>query len=225
MLKELFEFLRKDDLLNQAWSDSHTMLKAGQEMMRESMRVLREEDKAEVDPEIRRKDKMVNEYERDVRRKVMTHCAVRGPAALSNGMVLISIVIDIERIGDYSKNIMDLAVTHSGRLDVAEFSKKLKNIENAVTSRFQETIEVLESQDEERARELLDTYKEEVGRACDAMVDQIVTGKVKSLAPADAATMVLYVRYLKRIGAHLKNVTTSVVNPVEWIGYGKVKNE
>ena len=29
----------------------------------------------------------------------------------------------------------------------------------------------------------------------------------------------LYARYLKRIGSHLKNITTTVINPIDSIGY------
>jgi hypothetical protein len=29
----------------------------------------------------------------------------------------------------------------------------------------------------------------------------------------------LYARYLKRVGAHLKNITTTITNPYEHIGY------
>jgi len=223
MWKELFSIFRSDDLLAQAWSDSYTMLEVGQEMTREAMYVLRHDDRDEVDPAIRAKDKMVNRFEREVRRKVMTHCAVQGSGDLASGLVLVSIVIDIERIGDYSKNIMDLAVVHPGKLSIPEFDEELQSIEDAIAVRFADTIEVLRSHDEERARELLDTYKKEITRSCDTMVDDIVSGRISSLTPPDAAAAALYARYLKRIGAHLKNVTTCVVNPVEWIGYRKVK--
>ena len=32
-------------------------------------------------------------------------------------------------------------------------------------------------------------------------------------------SVALYARYLKRVGAHLKNITTTIVNPFEDIGY------
>ena len=221
MWKELARLLRSSDLMNQAWAASRTMLDVGQEMMLEAMRVLRETDDAAVSKEIRAKDKLVNQYERDVRRMVMTHCTLQGAGELPSGMVLISIVIDIERIGDYTKNIMDLAVAHPGRLVIPEFENELQAIESAVKSRFRETIDVLDRHDEARAKELLDTYKEEITRAADSMVNRIISGEISSLTPSEAAAAALYVRYLKRIGAHLKNVTTSVVHPFEWIGYRK----
>ena len=225
MWKELVRLLKSDDLLQKAWAMSRTMLEVSQEMTLEAMRVLREGEAVTVRADIRAKDKMVNEYERDVRRMVMTHCALRGASELPSGMALISIVIDIERIGDYTKNIMDLAVVHSGRLVIPEFEDRLQAIETNVKSRFRDTIEVLDTHDETKARNLVATYKMEITRTCDTMVDRIVAGEVASLSPPDAAAAALYVRYLKRIAAHLKNVTTSVVNPFIWIGFGKVRTE
>lgn len=109
MWKELTKLWKSHDLLVQAWDQSYEMLEIARAMYFEAVRILRESDDTEINREIRRSDKKVNAYERDVRRKVMTHCALQGPTDLPGGMVLVSIVIDIERIGDYSKNILDLA--------------------------------------------------------------------------------------------------------------------
>jgi phosphate transport system protein len=217
------DLLRSQNLMREAWDASHEMLDVDQEMLFEAIRVLRESDQSDVNQDIRVKDKMVNQYERDVRRMVMTHCTIQGAAELPSGMALISIVMDIERIGDYTKSIMDLAVIHEKRLLIPEFEDELRAIEETIKSRFVNTIDTLKSNDEGKARELLATYKEEVPRAADHIVDRIVSGDVPSISGADASTLTLYVRYLRRIGAHLKNVTTSVVNPFEWIGYGKVR--
>lgn len=225
MWKQLIDLLRSQNLMRDAWDASHEMLEVDQEMLFEAIRVLRDSDQGDVNQEIRAKDKLVNRYERDVRRMVMTHCTIQGAAELPSGMALISIVMDIERIGDYTKSIMDLAVAHEKRLLVPEVDDELRSVEDTIRSRFAETIETLRSNDEESARQLLATYKEEVPRAADQIVDQIVSGNVPTVSGADAAALALYVRYLRRIGAHLKNVATSVVNPFEWIGYGKVREQ
>ena len=225
MWKQLIDLLRSQNLMRDAWDASHEMLEVDQEMLFEAIRVLRDSDQGDVNQEIRAKDKLVNRYERDVRRMVMTHCTIQGAAELPSGMALISIVMDIERIGDYTKSIMDLAVAHEKRLLVPEVDDELRSVEDTIRSRFAETIETLRSNDEESARQLLATYKEEVPRAADQIVDQIVSGNVPTVSGADAAALALYVRYLRRIGAHLKNVATSGVNPFEWIGYGKVREQ
>jgi len=53
--------------------------------------------------------------------------------------------------------------------------------------------------------------------------DQIIAELIKeddeSMARAQTAAVVLYVRYLKRVGAHLLNILSSVVNPFERTGY------
>ncbi|MDP6125630.1 MAG: PhoU domain-containing protein, partial [Candidatus Latescibacteria bacterium] len=223
--KELVDLMRSEDMLLQAWDASHTMLEVDQEMMLEAVRILRESDDAEINREIRKKDKLVNQYERDVRRMVMTHCSLRGASELPSGMALISIVMDIERIGDLTKNIVDLAVIHPSRLVIPECDEQLKLIEETIKSRFAATIETLQTQDEEQANLLVSTHKEEVTRVASAILDKIIIGDIKSLSAPDAAVAALYLAYMKRIGAHLKNVATSVVHPIEWIGYRRVKTD
>ena len=155
MLKELTNLWRSDDLLEQAWNKSFDMLEIAQEMYVEAVRILRESNDTVVNREIRQKDKYVNKYEEEVRRKVMTHCTMQGSEKLSGGMVLVSIVIDIERIGDYCKNILDLAEAHPARLAVGTYEDSFKRIEQEVKSRFKETISVLKNQDVAKAEEMI----------------------------------------------------------------------
>ena len=115
MWQQLIQTWKSSSLLAQAWDESYEMLRIDQRMFNEAVRVLRESGDDRVDQEIRKLDVKVNKYERDVRRKVMTHCTVVGTTELPGGMVLVSIVIDIERIGDYCKNILDLATAHPTR--------------------------------------------------------------------------------------------------------------
>jgi len=110
--RELIELWRSDNLLKQALADSHEMLESTQEMFRESVRSLRNSESGEVRFNVYDKDIQVNKYEREVREKVLKHLAITGGANIIPGLILTSIVIDIERLGDYTKNIMDLAVDH-----------------------------------------------------------------------------------------------------------------
>ena len=83
-----------------------------------SMRLI--SDSAEIPIDIYAMDKKINSFERDVRRKVMTHLAISGSQDLGSGLILTSVVIDIERIGDY------LQKTYIGYLAYyAENQKKL----------------------------------------------------------------------------------------------------
>ena len=225
MWRKLIEAWKADNLLEQAWNESFDMLEIDREMFLDTTHVLRQTDAAVAD-DIHEKDIKVNKYERDVRRKVITHCAVQGASAIPFGMVLVTIVIDIERIGDYCKNILNLAEAHPRRLDGADHESMLCEIEEEIRLRFDQTVQVLREQDAEKARELMITFKAEVSGICDTIVKDAVQGKVTSLWPGDAVAIALYARYLKRIGSHLNNLVTSVANPFERIGFqGKYPGE
>lgn len=225
MWKELLNLWKSDNLLVQAWDESFKMLEIAREMYLEAVRILRESDDTEINKEIRQKDKQVNAYEQDVRRKVMTHCTLQGPTELPGGMVLVSIVIDIERIGDYCKNILDLAEVHPDRLMVVPYEENLERIERETKKRFSETIDVLRNQDEDKARKMMSTFKVELSGICDDIVNDLARGRVEGLPSGDSAALSLYVRYLKRISAHLNNMITSVVNPFERIGFKAEESE
>ncbi|GAB4255876.1 PhoU domain-containing protein [Deferrisoma sp.] len=219
MWKELIKIWKSQSLLDQAWNESFDALEIDRKMFLEAVRILRESDDRELAAEIREMDRQVNKYERDVRRKVMTHCAVAGTADLPSALVLVSIIIDIERIGDYCKNIVDLARHHPDTLAAGPYEGELREIEAELKQRFSRTIEVLRNHDVEGARELMATYRSEVGETCDRIVHGLVGGQNGEFSAADAAALALYARYLKRITAHLKNVASSVVNPFPRIGF------
>ena len=57
-------------------------------------------------------------------------------------------VVDIERIGDYCKNISDLTLMQKAPFDFGELKEEIAAIESEVRSRFSTTIQVIENQDE-----------------------------------------------------------------------------
>lgn len=227
MWKELISIWKSDSLLNQAWDRSYESISISQEIFLEAVRILRESDDAEFNKEIRKKDKLINKYEREVRRMVMTHStthsSLHGASSLPSAMVLISIIIDVERLGDYAKNIMDLAADHPKRLHVPEYETNLTEIETDIKRAFEDVIDVLKEHDTGKARELMVTHKTEIRRTCDQILSDLVQGKVKEISQSDATTLALYARYLKRISAHLNNMVTSVINPFDRIGFKEKK--
>ena len=188
-------------------------------MFNESMNTLRNSDNADIPIDIYAMDKKINKFERDVRRKVMTHLAVGGKEDLGSGLILVSVVIDIERIGDYTKNIYDLALRHPKRLDAGEYNDMLKNIENSTKGFLNDSIDAFKNQDIEKARKLMQNYKTDISAVSSDIVEGIVSGKSNNFSPDKAGALCLYSRYLKRIAAHSRNLVSSIVNPFERIGY------
>ena len=140
-------------------------------------------------------------------------------AEISNGLLLVNMVVDIERVGDYAKNILDLAISTPKTVVAEKISEDLKAIEDEVLSRFDKTIEAVNIQDADVAKKLMATHKKMVTKIADKLVDRVLSGKLIFGNEAQAASVVLYARYLKRIASHLTNITTTLVNPLDQIGY------
>ena len=219
MFKQIYEIFKSDSLYEQAITECHEMLDIDLTMFKASINSLRKSNSADIKIDIYAMDKKINEFERDVRRKIMTHLAIGGKEDVGAGLVLVSVVIDIERIGDYTKNIYDLAVNHPKILDGSSLESRLSEVESASLNLFESSIDAFKNQDIEKARSLMGDYKENISSQSDAITNEIIMGKVSDLNVKTASAVALYARYLKRIAAHSRNLISSIVNPFERIGY------
>ena len=169
---------------------------------------------------MKKRDKEINNYQKEVRKKVITHFSIsRNIEDFPSGMVLLSIIIDVERLGDYTKNILDLAINYEEKIISEELLDELREIELIVERRFKKTLKAIGSQNEKKANSLLETYEKDIALASDKIVNGCISGDLNFKNNQISTVVSLYSRYLKRIGAHLKNITTTITNPYEHIGY------
>ena len=70
-------------------------------------------------------------------------------------LVLTAIVIAIERIGDYTKNIVELAVSFEQVFEGGEIEADLREVESILTGMFDNLIPGLQDSDEDLAREII----------------------------------------------------------------------
>ena len=218
MLKELFAIFKKDTLLDRAYKRSYHMVDITWDMFVKAKKSLREMDINELNINIHDQDIEVNKYLREVRRNVLSHLTVAGTDDLYSGLILVSIIIDVERVGDYTKNIVDMAMNHPAKLHGGMFEEDLKRVEAAVENTFRRVRKTIETADAQDAENLLNDYQW-VNRLCDQHVIDYIKGSDKNISSSDAVSLALYFRYLKRINSHLRNVATSVVNPFDQIGF------
>ena len=217
---DIIKIWKSDSLLSQAWDDSISMLKLSNDIFIKSIDGFNSYDSVEEIKALKKEDRKINDYQMTVRRKVLTYFSLETSSReVPNGLILVDMVVDIERIGDYCKNISDLTLMQKAPFDFGELKEEIAAMESEVRSRFSTTIQVIENQDEDLARTLNDKYKKRVSSVSDKIVSGIVSGDVKLDSQSKSASLVLYARYLKRIGAHLKNITSTVVNAYDRIGY------
>lgn len=225
MWRALFGLEKQENLLEQAWEECYRTLGIAREMFEESLDLLRRGGEPGASGAIRRKDKQINKSQREIRRKVLTHCSLRGAEQVPGGMLLVSLVIDMERIGDNIKNILDLADAQGQALAESPLAEQLARIERDVAEQFRDIAQILKECQIEQAREIIRRHRDETRTMCEGLITDLVQGRVVGITPAQSASMALYLRYLKRISAHLKNLATSVVNPFDRIGYKEKQSD
>lgn len=222
IFQDIIKLWKSSDLLSQAWDESYDMLILSNSIFNHAVEFLRDGADNKTIKALKKRDSEINEYQKSVRKKVVTHFSIKQNVdELPNGLILLNMVVDIERIGDYTKNILDLALTLNKQLNVEHFSKELHAVENEIIERFDKTVAAIKDHNIEIAKELMSTYKHRVPTVCDTIVSDCISGELFMGDEGKTASITLYARYLKRIGAHLKNITTILINPFDAVGYKK----
>ena len=195
VFKDLVNIWKSEDSLSQAWTSSNEMFHLSHEMFTDSVNALRSGEKNKVIKSIKLRDEEINQYHRDIRKKVVTHYSVsKDVTNINSGLVLINMVIDIERVGDYTKNILDLAKYYPKKLKSEKISKDIRTIEQAVIERFQNTVNAVEEMDEIAAKELIKSYRSDLGKLSDNLVAYSISGELEIGEEHMASSMVLYAR-------------------------------
>ncbi|MDP6339271.1 MAG: PhoU domain-containing protein [Candidatus Marinimicrobia bacterium] len=222
IIKDIINLWKAEDLLSQAWNSSYEMMELSREIFNQAIQYLRHKENIETLKALKKRDQEINAFQQEVRRKVLTHYAIEQDTKdMVNGLILINMVVDIERIGDYCKNILDLAINYPDQIIAEDIENDLAIIEEEVKERFDKTIEAIHTQDSDIAKSLMEGYREQMTGKSDNIVNGILRGDLEFGSTTKTSAIALYARYLKRIGAHLKNITTTLVNPFDSIGYKK----
>lgn len=177
--------------------------------------LFRRADPDAVGKPLRKADKSVNKVERSIRRSLVVHAGVHGSGADTPLLfTYMSISKDIERIGDMTKDMWDLAaagVDLTGIPNAGEIDDHASTIAGLIL----ETARIFAERDAEGATRLLNQCDDRKDRYEQLMLAQLsATGDV-----SEAVARALLYRYINRIIAHLMNVMTAVVMPLDRLDY------
>ena len=145
--KEILNLWKSENLLSQAWDETSEMMSLSHEMYEEAIYNMREGVKRKKLIKLKKRDKEINNYQKEVRKKVITHFSVtKNINEIPSGMVLLSIIIDVERLGDYTKNILDLAINYDKKIISEDLLPELREIEVVIEKRFKKTLKAVNQQ-------------------------------------------------------------------------------
>ena len=211
--------LSSESLIEEAKSDSLRMLDAGQEMFNIVLHALQEQSEKGVLAKVARMDKALNSLQREVRKKVFEHLVISRGRDLLTGLQLTSIVIDLERIGDYNKNMAELLEIFPREMSWDQYDKTFEKVRENTLDQFECTRMALGEDDEKAARQMIRRY-DRISKSCDGVLADLASSQAdEDTIEKRFLALVLIMRYLKRVNAHLKNIATSVVNPFHDIGF------
>ena len=214
----IFRSSPKSDLLKECIDETVHMLDLGHEMFQLVTTALVQNAPPEDVRKIKKMDKEMNRSHRSVRRKVYEHLSLTGNQDLYFSLVLLSIVDDTERVGDYDKNIAEIITLVPRRLDFGPYTDDFNALWERTNEIFEATIKAFRDDDESAAMIVLRSYGA-ISDMCDDMIDDIIGGDDNEMINRDLVALMLIVRFFKRVNAHLKNIASSMTNPFHRIGY------
>ena len=165
---------------------------------------------------IYKQDVKVNKLERKIRKRVIFHLALADNSLdLPYCLLLMSLVKDVERLGDYAKNLSEVVDYHTEPLTADALVAELREIRSCVEVAFGSTAGVFEESDMEGATGLIQEGRD-LARRCDRLCENIA----QSDHGAGVTTaLILGARFYKRIAGHVLNVLSSVVMPLHKLDY------
>ena len=193
------------------------MLTLAQHMFIDAISVI--VDQKSVREDIYERDRELNEKQIDVRKKMLEHLALNPGKDLVASLVLIIIVTDIERIGDYAKNLMELAHLYSKPLR-GKYIDFIQEGKEKTLKMFEDTIQAYIKCEPDVAKGIMEeqaTFATE----CQEMLEKMIQDG--DITVKEGIIYALLIRYLKRVGAHLKNIASSIVNPFHRLGYKPIE--
>ncbi len=213
MFEGLFRPTARSPLIDAAFRDINEMLDQAERMLGLALGALL--DNRTLEEDLDELDDVVDEGERMVRRSVLEHLSFNPRRDLVASLVLVSMVQDAERVGDFARGIPEL-LPLARHPRSGPFCDELRALSARLVPLFGLTRKAFSDDDRKTAQRVMATASELKAEFLD------FTRRVaESDLTADMA--VVYsgaARSLRRVGAHLSNIASSVVQPYDRIRHG-----
>jgi len=216
----LSSLLKGSNTIDESRTNVLEMLHKCQEMYIVVLRALHEAEDEHIRARIKAMDREVNQIENRVRRDIYRYLALTKERDLLSSLQLHDIVNEFERVGDYSKNIAELAEMVPAAVDWGEYEEGMALARQQVLQMFDLTFKTVENNDPRTGRQCDDLYRG-VAQFCDDTIEKLFgQGDSSSeLVERRVLSLLLMLRYTKRVAAHLRNAVQTIVNPYHSIGY------
>jgi phosphate uptake regulator len=213
MFQQLFGSGKRSTLVEAAFEDVSTMLRQSAKMLDHSLAALLDNEELQVD--LDHMDDVVDEGERMVRRTILEHLSVNPQQDLVASLILVSMVQDAERIGDFSRGLGEIVqLARSPRQGV--LADRLRALANRLRPLFEVCEKAFREDDSEQAAFVIHEHSE----LKKALIEYTKDVAASDLSADMAIVYATGARILRRISAHLSNIASTVVQPYDRIRHG-----
>ena len=216
MFKNLLSFWKGKDFLGQVLKDFKDMLDDTENMfISVCQRLIHNKEEKNLEERIYKVDAQVNSLVKDIRKRIIEHLSIQPSVDVPTSLLLMSVVKDAERLGDYAKNLLEVSNFIQQPMDKEKYAKLFNNIEDEIANLFKQTKKAFIESDEDKAAKTW-IYEREIAKRCDDIIKQLSKSE---LSVNEAVCFTLMARHFKRIAAHLTNIATSVILPLTDLDY------
>ena len=215
--RSILDVFREDNWSEELVDKIMEMLNLSADMFNYTIGVL-VDGQPDEDPQqlLYNRDIRINKLERKIRRAVVSRLSVRGSRAeVPSALIFMNVVKDAERLGDYVKNLHEVNAMMPKNPDRGLYRDHLAEPAATISELFTLTRQAFLQSDEEMAGKVIKKAKAQ-GRMHEDEIRNITTS---DLATQDAVCLVLVLRFFKRLVAHMSNIASTVVMPVDMIDF------
>ena len=172
---------------------------------------------------VRKADKAIDQLETEVDEQALKILALRQPMAsdLRNVVCAMKVASNLERIGDYSKNIAKRTVALKDTVSIGSSEKTLQRMGNLVQRMVNDVLNAYVSKDLDMASELI-TRDEEVDLMHNTLFRELLTYMMEDPRNITTCMHLLFIaKNIERMGDH----TTAVAEQIHYVVTGEVPED
>lgn len=219
LIKDLFAILVGGEVeSDQLGSDFRAMVDLAETMFREvNVEIW---GSGRLSDELRTKtydrDVQLNKLERSIRKRALSRLAASETQSdIPYCYVLINVVKDAERIGDYVKNLAEVERVSTLEIPEGEIRDAVRDLGRRSEAQLERVGHVFDESLREEAEELVRRGRT-LAKDCDQILPRVARSGYESSA---TTSLVLMTRFYKRITGHTTNILSSVIMPLHKIDY------
>mgnify|MGYP003955382029 FL=1 len=177
----------------------------------------------ELATSVRQSDKAIDALEAQVDEQALKILALRQPMAsdLRNVICAMKVASNLERVGDYAKNIAKRTVALNDTVSIGSSEKTLKRMGNMVQRMVNDVLNAYVSKDLDMASELI-TRDEEVDHMHNTLFRELLTYMMEDPRNITTCMHLLFIaKNIERMGDH----TTAVAEQIHYVVTGQIPED